>query len=202
MKVKGTLVFTSEELEDIQRKAEKDNKFNASNPYEYVSYGVTAVLVYGVMSIFMPNVYLQARWLRIMMYTMEMFAALMLNIAITRKVFGRLGYIKCNKLWDSIPFMTLIDLTYKLEKILPGVEDKAVIRCKNKRAIIVEPCESGEVIATEMIKFPSNALMYRVFDGEYLNLELVSNEIRRVMSHEAYGYVTYLDGIRDKMLLR
>ena len=80
MKVKGKLVFTSEELEDIQRKAEKDNKFNASNPYEYVSYGVTAVLVYGVMSIFMPNVYLQARWLRIMMYTMEMFAALMLNV--------------------------------------------------------------------------------------------------------------------------
>ena len=190
MKVKGTLNFSSYELEELRAKAEADNKFDFFNPFEYLSVFITALCVIGFFSACAPTLYLQARVIRYTTYGLELVITLVFNWLITRKFFGRGGYIKCNKLWESVPFMKLIQLINRIEYLLEDedIEHKSVLLCENRRAIILENTETG-YIATSMIKFPSNSLMNKVFTEDGLDLVFLNNEVDRIVRKEAYYYI-------------
>ena len=72
MKVKGTLNFSSYELEELRAKAEADNKFDFFNPFEYLSLFITALCVIGFFSACAPTLYLQARVIRYTTYGLEL----------------------------------------------------------------------------------------------------------------------------------
>lgn len=189
MRVKGTLNFSSEELEELRAQAKVDNRFNWKNKYEYLSLAVSVLCTFGLFSALMPGLYYQSASLRYPIYAFELFVSLYVNWIVTRKVFGRGGYIKCNKLWESVPFIKLIELTYRLEKVLPDIEHKNILMCKNNRVILLDACEDGGYMATNMIKFPSKALMYKVFTEEYIDIDFINSEVKRILTKEAYYYL-------------